>query len=265
MAAAEEALGPEPDGDALAEALRAEADRIALRLQADLDAVAEHLAALLAEADATVASASVPSRPLGVLVHGDPGALWGGLVGPGIAAIDRHGQAGHRIRVVLTEGRPFMEGARLAAWELRQAGVSHQLIADAAVAWLFERQPVDLVVVAAETIAANGDAAALVGSRAIAELAAAARGRHGAAAPRIVVLATGSTIDSARADAGALPDERRPVRELGSFLASAPAPGTDLLNPAVDVIPGDRIDVLVTESGPIASPTPGGVLAAARE
>jgi methylthioribose-1-phosphate isomerase len=143
--------------------------------------------------------------------------------------------------------------------------VSHQVIADAAVAWLFERQPVDLVVVAAETIAANGDAATLVGGRAIADLAAAARGRDAVPAPRLVVIATGSTIDAARSGAGALPDERRPVRELGSYLASAATPGTDLLNPAVDVIPADRIDVLVTEAGRLRAPTADAVLAAARE
>ena len=250
MAAAEEAVGPEPDGDALAGALRAEADAIALRMQADLDAVADQLAAVLIEAHESVASESAPFRPLGVLLHGDPGALWGGLVGPGTAALDRFVQSGRRVRVVLTEGRPFMDGARLAAWELRQARISYQLIPDAAVAWLFDRQSVDLVVIAAEAVAANGDTAALIGSRAIADLAAAARVRDDATQPRIVVIATGTTIAPAVPDGRAFPDERRPVREVSSFLGAVSLTGADTLNPAVDTIPAERIATLVDRARP---------------
>ena len=265
MAAAEEALGPEPDGDALAAALRAEADAVATRMQADLDAVADHLAAVLIDAHSSNAAGGPANRALGVLVHGDPGALWGGLVGPGLAAMGRVVESGRKLRVVLTEGRPFMEGSRLAAWELRQARINHQLIADAAVGWLFDRQPVDIVIVAAEAVAANGDAAALVGSRAIADLAAAARTREGGTSPRVVVIATGTSIDPGSPDGRALPDERRPVRELGTYLGTAPAPGTDVLNPSVDVIPADRITVLITEGGPIDAPTAEAVVAAARD
>ena len=265
MAAAEEAVGPEPDGDALAGALRAEADAIALRMQADLDGLADQLADVLTEAHESVASESAPFRPLGVLLHGDPGALWGGLVGPGTAALDRFVQSGRRVRVVLTEGRPFMDGARLAAWELRQARISYQLIPDAAVAWLFDRQSVDLVVIAAEAVAANGDTAALIGSRAIADLAAAARVRDDAAQPRIVVIATGTTIAPAVPDGRAFPDERRPVREVSSFLGAVSLTGADTLNPAVDTIPAERIATLLTELGPIDPMTADAVQAAARD
>ena len=265
MAAAEEALGPEPDGDALAAALRAEADLVATRMQADLDAIADHLEAVLTEAHTSATAARPANRALGVLVHGDPGALWGGLVGPGIAAIGRVVESGRKVKVVLTEGRPFMEGSRLAAWELRQARIDHQLVADAAVGWLFDRQPVDVVIVAAEAVVANGDAAALVGSRAVADLAAAARSREGTPTPRVVVIATGTSIDPGTPDGRALPDTRRPVRELWTYLGIAPAPGTDVLNPSIDVIPADRIDVLVTEGGPIAAPTEDAVVAAARD
>jgi methylthioribose-1-phosphate isomerase len=262
MAAVEEAAGEEPDGDALAAVLRGEADAIALRMQADLDAVADHLSALLADAHDRLTTEDVPTRPLQVLVHGDPGALWGGLVGPGVAALGRFIDSGRAVRVVLTEGRPFLEGARLAAWELRQARIPNQLIADAAVAWLFMRQPVDLVILAAEAVAANGDVAALIGARAIADLAAATRERDGSARPRVIALATGTTIAPAILDGSAFPDERRTAREFSSQVTSGPMPGTDTLNPVVDVIPYGRIDTLVTERGPIAPVTADAVLAA---
>jgi methylthioribose-1-phosphate isomerase len=264
MAAIEEGLGPDADGEVLATASRAEADAIALRMQSDLDAVADHLATLLDEQRAAVAERD-PERPLGVLVHGDPGALWGGLVGPGVAALSRLAESGRAARVVVTEGRPFMEGARLTAWELRQAGIAHQLVADAAVAWVLDRQSIDVVIIAAEGVAANGDVAAVVGSRGVAELAAAAGARSGAGGPQVIVIATGSMIDVDLPDGRAMPEERRPTREMSSYLGAQPLKGTDPLNPALDVVAADRIDTLVTERGPIAPVTPDAVLAAASD
>jgi methylthioribose-1-phosphate isomerase len=265
MAAIEERLGPEADGEELAAAMRAEADALALRMQADLVAVADHLA--------TVLGGLVVGRPgveaegsLGILIHGNPGALWGGLVGPGVAALSRLSESGRALRIVLTEGRPFMEGARLTAWELRQAGIAHQLVADAAVGWLLERQPVDAIVIAAESVAANGDVAAVIGSRGVADLVAAARRRsdtsEGTPRPRVIVIATGTTIAPDRADGRAVPDERRPARELSSYLGAKPLPGTDAIVPAIDVIPADRVDILITERGATAPVTPEAVLGA---
>ena len=103
MAATEERLGPDADGEALAVAMRAEADAIALRMQADLDAIADHLAAVLEEQRTAVAERE-PERPLGVLIHGDPGSLWGGLVGPGVAALSRLAESGRPARVVRHRG-----------------------------------------------------------------------------------------------------------------------------------------------------------------
>jgi methylthioribose-1-phosphate isomerase len=240
MAAAEERLGDEADGAKVAASLRAEADAIAGRIQIDLAAITRHLVAELSDGPS--------EQPVTVLVHGDPGGLWGGLVGPGIAALTRISEAGRAPRVFVTETRPFLDGARLAAWELRQAGLAHQVIPDAAVAWLLEREPVDAVLVGAEWVAANGDVAAVVGSRGVALLAAAA-GR-----PRVMALGMTATIGPDVPDGSSIPTEMRPAREMTAFQHGTSV-STAVLNPATDVVPAAALDAIVTELGSIAPVT----------
>ena len=170
-------FGEEAGGAALAQALRAEADAIAMEFQAHHSTIVGHLIELL----------PAPSdRPLNVLVHGDTGALAGGLVGTGLTALQRLVQEGRELRIFVTETRPFMDGIRLASWQLRQAGIDHKLITDSAVAWLLAREPIDAVLLGAEWIAADGDAAGVVGSRAIVQQAQAARGADGSR-PMVIV------------------------------------------------------------------------------
>lgn len=242
-------LGEEADGPEVAAALRDEADTIAAEFQAGHARIASQLADLLPVPD---------DRPLAVLVHGDQGALGGGLVGTGLAALRALHEAGRELRIYVTEARPFMDGARLVSWELRQAGLAHKVLPDAAVAWLFHREPVDAVLVSADWVAANGDVAALIGSRAVAQQAAANAHPEGG---RVQVIACGlaATIDLATPNGAAIPVEMRPARDLSAYLAAVPIRVSDALVPATDVVPAEIVSALVTERGVASPPTPGGV------
>jgi methylthioribose-1-phosphate isomerase len=234
------------DGAAVAAALREEADAIATEFQANHAAIAGAIVELLSEP---------PDRPLGLLVHGDPGALSGGLVGTGITAVRLLREQGRELHVYVTETRPSMEGARLASWELRQAGIEHKVIPDAAVAWLFEREAIDAVLIAAEWVAANGDTGAVVGSQAIAAQVAAVRPGPGRTRPRIVACGVSAAIDPETADGEAIPVDLRPVGDLTAYLANVPIRATGALLPASDVIPAAALAALVTERGVLAAPT----------
>jgi len=258
------ALAESADGEEVATALRDEADAIAAAIQLGNAAISAALADLLVASHAD-------GRPLCVLVHGDPGALSSGLVGTAITALaDLHAR-GRELRIFVTETRPFMEGARLASWELRQAGIRHKVIADSAVAWLLQQEAIDAVLVAAEWIAANGDSAAVVGSRGIAQQvvavaeapseASAATEAPAPSGPRVIVSALSSTIDPNTPDGSAIPVEMRPARDMAAYLAGFSVHVADVLVPVADVIPASAISVLVTERG-ILSPASGEGIAA---
>jgi methylthioribose-1-phosphate isomerase len=148
-----------------------------------------------------------------------------------------------------------MDGARLASWELRQAGIDHKVIPDSAVAWLFDRESIDAVLIGAEWIAANGDTGAVIGSRAIALLAAAAGDRPGRARPRVIVCGLSATIDPATPDGDAIPVELRPARDQAAYLTGLSIRVSDALVPAADVIPAGTISALVTERGVLVPPS----------
>ena len=224
-------------GTEVADALRAEADAIATEVTASEARLAARLEAALPQPDA---------RPLTLLLHGGQGSLVAGQLGATLVALSRMQESGRGVRVFLTEGRPYMDGARLASWELRQAGIEHRIVPDAAAAWLMERETIDALVVRAEWVAANGDAGVLIGGRALAQLAAAAR--SGDAGPRLLLVAPASTIDAETPDGAAIPSELRPARELAAYLADTPVRTSDALVPAADVIPAALVGHLVTEA-----------------
>ena len=155
-------------------------------------------------------------------------------------------EAGREVRVFVTEGRPFMDGARLASWELRQADLDHRIIPDAAVAWLLAREELDAVLISAEWVAANGDVSALLGSQAIAGLIAAMPADR--ARPRLLVGALAATRDPRTVDGSAIPVELRPARDLAAYLADVPIRAGDALVPAADIIPAAAVDALITET-----------------
>ncbi len=220
-------------GAEIAAALRAEAAAIATDFGAWHAAIAALLVDVLSGPD---------DGPLSVLLHGDPGALWGGTVGTVLPALRQLRDRGRGLNVFVTEGRPFMDGARLASWELRQAGIDHKVIPDSAVAWLLDREPIDAILIGAEWIADNGDVGALVGGRAVAQLAA-------AAGVRVVVSGVSATIDPSTPDGAAIPVELWPARDLAAYLADVPIRGSDALVPASDVVPAATVSALVTERG----------------
>ena len=234
------------DGAAVAAALRAEADAIAADVQAGHAAIVAALSETLA---------GPLDRPLGVLVHGDPGALSGGLVGTAITALRSLRDEGRELRVFVTETRPFMDGARLASWELRHAGIDHKVIPDSAVAWLFERETIDAVLIGAEWVAANGDSGAVIGSRAIALQAAAMAEDAGPARPRVIVCGLSATIDPSTPDGHAIPVELRPARDQAAYLTGLSIRVSDALVPAGDVMPAGTIAALVTERGVLVPPS----------
>ncbi len=222
------------DGDLVADALWAEAEAIVY------EATDAH--GRLAENGLDVLPADA-GRPLQLLTHGNSGPLAGGQFGTALGVVAAAHHAGREVHAWIDETRPYLHGARLTAWELGQAGVPHTLIADGAAASLLSAGRVDAVLVGADRVAANGDAAATVGTYALAVLAA----RHGVS---FHVCAPISSIDLTAPDGGAIPIEHRPGEELTHVRGVEVAPpGTDAFNPAFDVTPADLISSIVTDEG----------------
>ncbi|MBM3449655.1 MAG: S-methyl-5-thioribose-1-phosphate isomerase [Armatimonadetes bacterium] len=154
----------------------------------------------------------------------------------------------HRdIHVFVAETRPLLQGARLTAWELQQAGIPFQIVTDNAAGWLMAQGKVDRVVAGADRIAANGDTANKIGTYSLAVLAAHHRVPLWIAAPR-------STIDLSTPNGHAIPIEERDPNEVTWFGGAVIAPaGAPALNFAFDVTPGTLIAAIITDAG-IAEP-----------
>jgi methylthioribose-1-phosphate isomerase len=152
------------------------------------------------------------------------------------------------VEVWVDETRPYLQGARLTAWELGQAGVPHTVIADVAAGHLMARGEVDVVVVGADRIAANGDTANKIGTYTLAVLAA----RH---AIPFYVCAPMSSVDLDTPDGAAIEIEERPADEILRIRGTAIAPiGTAARNPAFDVTPAELISGIVTDEGALTAP-----------
>jgi len=148
-----------------------------------------------------------------------------------------------------TETRPWLQGARLTAWELQQEGIPAKLLADGAAAHLMSRLPIAWVIVGADRIAENGDTANKIGTYA---LAVAAK-RHGV---KFMVVAPTSTFDLRCRSGAEIPIEERAATELTEFRGQAIAPqGYDAFNPVFDVTPAELIDAIVCERGVVTTPT----------
>jgi methylthioribose-1-phosphate isomerase len=240
MSAWFESFDADMPGEEVADRLRHEADRLASEAQLDHAAIARATAELLPRPD---------GRPLHLLIHGVPGTSTHGHVGTAINAIGLLVADEVRVKVWVTETRPYLEGLRLAGWELAPLRVETVYLPDSAVASLLDREPIDAVLMGAETIAADGSTSNVVGSRAVAELAAIA-----APAPVPVYLTTpATTIDLSTPDGASLKMEARPGRELTQTLANVRIERLNALMPALDVIPPGRITAFVTEEGVVAA------------
>jgi methylthioribose-1-phosphate isomerase len=183
-----------------------------------------------------------------VLTHCNAGSLATGGYGTALGVIRSARRDGRLARVYAGETRPWLQGARLTAWELKEDGVPVTLVADGAAAELMRRGLIDWVIVGADRIAANGDVANKIGTYALA-LAARAHGL------RFMVVAPVSTIDPNTPEGGAIPIEERPAEELLSLAGRrVAAAGIDAFNPVFDITPAALIDVLVTERGVLETP-----------
>lgn len=186
----------------------------------------------------------------GVLTHCNTGALATGGYGTALGVV-RAGYATGRIKhVYADETRPWLQGARLTAWELVQEGIPGTLIADSAAPYLMKQGKVAWVIVGADRIAANGDTANKIGTY----MTAVAARHHGV---KFMVVAPTSTVDLATADGSGIPIETRAGAEVLNFAGTRTAPeGIHAWNPAFDVTPADLIDAIVTEKGVVERPTP---------
>jgi methylthioribose-1-phosphate isomerase len=189
-----------------------------------------------------------------ILTHCNTGTLACGGTGSALAVVVELAQRGE-VSVLACETRPLLQGARLTIWELRRAGIPHELLVDGAAAGLIRRGEVDAVIVGCDRVAANGDVANKVGTYAHA-LAAQAAGIP------FVVAGPTSTIDASIASGEEIVIEERAADEVrhagGTLLTQADTP---CRNPAFDVTPAELVTALVTERGIAAPPTRAAVLA----
>jgi methylthioribose-1-phosphate isomerase len=238
--AAYEAVGDlSEDGDLVADAIRAEADAIVFEATEDHGRLATFGAeALHYPAD----------RPLRILTHCNTGPLACGQFGTALGVVQVAHHAGRELHVWVDETRPYLQGTRLTAWELDQAGVPHTLIPDVAAGHLMARGEVDVVIVGADRIAANGDTANKVGTYPLAVLAA----RHDIP---FYVAAPVSTVDLSTQTGADIPiEERAPIEVLAIRGVRIAPPETEVRNPAFDVTPAELIGGIVTEEGVLRPP-----------
>ncbi len=183
-----------------------------------------------------------------VLTHCNTGMLCTAGIGTALGVVYSAHLAGKVIHVWVDETRPLLQGARLTAWELERLGVPFTLVADAAAGSLMASGRVDVVIVGADRIAANGDVANKIGTYTLAVLA----DRHGIP---FYVAAPTSTIDPGTASGVDIAIEERDPAEVTAPLGLVIAPpGTPAANPAFDVTPASLVTAIVTERGIVRPP-----------
>ncbi|MFT3883526.1 MAG: s-methyl-5-thioribose-1-phosphate isomerase [Gemmatales bacterium] len=168
-------------------------------------------------------------------------------------------EQGKRFRVYADETRPLLQGARLTAWELQQRGIPCTLICDNMAAQVMKENKVQMVIVGADRIAANGDTANKIGTYGVAVLAKYHQIPFYVAAPQ-------STFDLSLPDGSGIPIEQRSAEEITNAFGKRTAPtGIEVYNPAFDVTPASLIQGIVTELGvitPVSAASIAGVLRA---
>jgi methylthioribose-1-phosphate isomerase len=183
-----------------------------------------------------------------VLTHCNAGALATGGIGTAVGVIAAAHRAGRVAAVWVDETRPLLQGARLTAWEMLRLGIPHRLVTDSMVGALMSRGLVERVIVGADRIAANGDAANKIGTYTVAVLA------HRHKVP-FYVAAPLSTFDSRIPSGADIPIEERAGLEVTEIAGRRIAPvGTSGFNLAFDVTPAELITAIVTEEGVLEPP-----------
>ncbi|MQF64830.1 S-methyl-5-thioribose-1-phosphate isomerase [SAR202 cluster bacterium AC-409-J13_OGT_754m] len=183
-----------------------------------------------------------------ILTHCNTGALATAGYGTALGVVRASWENGNKIHVFHTETRPFLQGARLTAWELARLGIPSTMIVDGAAGLFMNEKTIQHVIVGADRIAANGDTANKIGTYSLAVLA------NENSIP-FYVAAPISTIDLTIATGGGIPIEERPADEvthLGEIRTAAP--DTKVRNPSFDITPARYITAFITENGVIRQP-----------
>ncbi len=232
------------DGDAIADAMRVEADAIVFEATTDHGRLAAFGLEILPNPD---------DRPVRILTHCNTGPLACGQYGTALGVVQAAHHAERAVHVWVDETRPYLQGARLTTWELAQAGVPHTLLPDVAAGHLMALGEVDIILVGADRVAANGDTANKVGTYPLAVLAA----RHGIP---FYVCAPTSSVDLGTPDGSTIVIEERAADEVLEFRGVRIAPpGTEVRNPAFDVTPAELITGIITEEGVVRAPFEAGL------
>jgi methylthioribose-1-phosphate isomerase len=183
-----------------------------------------------------------------VLTHCNAGGLATAGLGTALAPLRIAHDQGRPIHVFVDETRPYLQGARLTAWELQRAGVPLTLITDNMAGYFMRRGEIDCVIVGADRVVANGDIANKIGTYGVAVLAKAHNIPFYVAAPS-------STIDLALPDGDAIPIEQRSSDEVTTIAGQRIAPdGVSAAHPAFDTTPHDLITAIITERGVVHPP-----------
>ncbi len=190
-----------------------------------------------------------------VLTHCNAGALATAGHGTALGVIRSAVRSGKQISVIADETRPFLQGARLTAWEMVQEQIPVTLITDNMAGHLMAQGEIDAVIVGTDRVAANGDVANKIGTYMVAVLAA----RH--QIPFYVACPL-STIDLTLATGRDIPIEERAATEVTGFRETQwAAPGVKVRNPSFDVTPAELVTAIITEKGVVRAPYPAGLRA----
>lgn len=189
----------------------------------------------------------IPERA-NILTHCNAGALATAGYGTALGVIRAAHEQGKKVHVWVDETRPFLQGARLTAWELRHDGIPFTLISDNVAGMLMRSGMVDLVIVGADRIAANGDVANKIGTYSLAVLAK----HHGIP---FYVAAPTSTVDLNCPSGDEIPIEQRDGEEVRTILGKRIVPpDVPVFNPAFDVTPHELVNAIITERGIVKPP-----------
>ena len=240
--------------------MREELDAASRVPRADLASVRNHLVAAakrIVEEDVEICRAigrsglEVIPQNAHILTHCNAGALATAGYGTALGVVRAAFEAGRVANVFADETRPFLQGARLTAWELQKDAIPVTVIADAMAGHLMKQGEIDVIVVGADRIAANGDTANKIGTYTVAVLAK----RHGIP---FYIAAPLSTVDLATPNGDAIPIEERGRAEMAKVGATEILPdGVPVRHPAFDITPHDLIAGIITEMGVAHAPYTG--------
>ena len=184
----------------------------------------------------------------GILTHCNAGALATAGQGTALSVMFEAHKKGRKFKVYADETRPLLQGARLTAWELKQAGIDVVVVCDNMAGWLMKQGRISAVITGADRIAANGDTANKIGTYGLSILA----GKHGIP---FYIAAPSSTFDLSIKSGDEIPIEQRAANEVTTFAGTRTAPdGVDVYNPAFDITESQDIAAIITEKGVIENP-----------